>query len=352
MIAQRRGTLRGLALLVLCLALLATALPVSANGSGTLSVMGRTYTLGEGQAWHGDMAVIGGTAHLLQGSTLNGSISAIGGVVTVDGTVNGDIVGMGATVELGRHAVVTGDLVVLGTLRQDASATVLGETVQGADATQHLEALPGMLGSGIGRLGSESAPLRPLTTTARRVGRWLGTFLALLAAAALAELLLPQNTERVSSALIGSWIESAGAGVLTLLASALLIPLLVIICIGIPVAIVLVIALVLALAMGWIAVGKVVGTRLLIALRVTASTPMIDTLVGVTVLTIAAAVPCLGGLITFAISAWGVGAVLLTRYGTRAYPPLPFETGEPVDDRPASDTHPLDETIAPPENEA
>ena len=354
MIAQRRGLVRKLAVLAACLALLAIAMPVAADGAGTLSVMGRTYTLAEGQTWNGDMAVIGGTAHLLEGSTLNGSISAIGGVVAVDGTVNGDIVGMGATVELGRHAVVTGDLVVLGTLRKDANATILGETVQGADATQHLQALPGVLGSGIGRMGSaQTSPLRPFAGTAHGVGRWFGSLLALLAAAALAELLLPQHTERVSAALVGPWVESAGSGALTLIASALLLPLLVITCLGIPVAIVLAIALVLALAMGWVAVGKILGTRLLVALRVSASTPMIDTLVGVMVLSVVAAIPCLGPLLSLAISAWGIGAVLLTRYGVRPYPPLPFaDAAQTLDDRPAHDTHPLDETLAPPEEEA
>lgn len=354
MIARRRASVHGLMVLGVCLALLAFAAPVAADGSGTLSIIGRTYTLAEGETWNGDMAVIGGTAHLLQSSTLNGSISAVGGLVTVDGTVNGDIVGMGATVELGRHAVVTGDLVVLGTLRKDAKATVLGDTVQGADATQHFQSLPGVLASGIGRMGSgKPTPLGSPGGTARGVGRWFGTMLALLAAAALAELLLPQHTERASATLLGSWIESLGAGLLTFIAVGLLIPFLVITCLGIPVAIVLVVALVLALAMGWVAIGKVLGTRLLIALRVTASTPMIDTLVGVVLLSVVASIPCLGLLFSVAISAWGLGAVLLTRYGVRAYPPLPFsDAAQPTDDHPVPDTHPLDEALAPPDKES
>lgn len=352
---QKRSTgLRSLALLILCASLWVLGMPAKADGSGTLSVLGRSYTLAAGQSWDGDLAIVGGTAHLLEGSTLNGSISAVGGAVTIDGTVNGEVVGMGATIDLGQHAVVKGDLVVLGTLRRHPDARVLGDIIQGSDASRHLQALPGILGSGINQFGTTpTRPMPPLTSAARSVEHWLGWMLALLVTAALAELLLPQNIERTSAALVGSWIESLATGLLTLIASALVIPLLVILCLGIPVAIVLVIALVLAVLLGWVAAGKLVGSRLLLALRIKATTPMIDTLVGVMVLSIIAAIPCLGTLFGLGISAWGIGAVTLTRFGARAYPPLPSTTeAQSEDDRPPHDTHPLDATKAPPESEA
>jgi hypothetical protein len=353
-LAHRSSTrLRPCWLLFLCLLVWGVAMPVAADGSGTLSVVGRSHTLADGDTWNGDMAVIGGTAELERGSTLHGSISAVGGTVRIDGTVNGEVVGMGATIDLGEHALIQGDLVVLGTLRRHPDARVAGQVLQGADASQHLQALPGILGSGLGQLGAASteSPLSP-SGPARRAGRWFGWILTLLVTAALAELVLPQNLERASSALIGSWVESLAAGLLTLFASALVIPLLVIICLGIPVAIILGIALVLAILLGWVAAGKVLGSRLLLALRIEVSTPMIDTLVGVALLSLVAAIPCLGSLLSLGISAWGVGAVALTRFGSRGYPPLasaPASASTLQD--PLHDTHPLDESQAPPEQE-
>jgi len=354
-LAQRRSAhVRRLGLLVLCVLVWGLAMPVAADGSGTLSVVGRSYTLAEGETWNGDLAVIGGTAQLQEGSTLNGSISAVGGTVSIDGTVNGEVVGIGASIDLGQHAVIQGDLVVLGTLRRHADAQVLGDTMRGADASRHLQVLPGILASGVSQLGA--APARqtmPKLGTTGRAGRWFGWMLTLLVTAAIAELLLPQNTERASAALVGSWIESLGAGLLTLFASALVIPLLVIVCLGIPVAIVLAIALILAVLLGWVAAGKVLGSRLLLALRIEASTPMIDTVVGVMLLSLVTAIPCLGPLFGLGISAWGVGSVALTRYGLRAYPPLPRALEAiPTSQGPTRDTHSLDENKAPPEGEA
>ncbi len=346
---RRRTRLRNLGALFLCLLVWGLAMPVAADGSGTLSIVGRSHTLADGETWNGDMAVIGGTVELERGSTLNGSLSAVGGTVNIDGNVNGEVVGMGATIDLGEHAVIQGDLIVLGTLRRHPDARVSGDILQGADATRHLQALPGILGSGMGQLGAASTG-SPLSASGpvRRAGRWFGWMLTLLVTAALAELVLPQNIERASSVLMGSWVESLAAGLLTLIASALIIPLMVIICLGIPVAIILGIALMLAILLGWIAAGKVLGSRLLLALRIEASAPMIDTLVGVVLLSFVAAIPCLGGLLSLGISAWGVGAIALTRFGSRGYPPLPSPTqttSTPQD--PLHDTHPLDESKAP-----
>ncbi|MGC9359142.1 MAG: hypothetical protein ACP5G7_02055 [Anaerolineae bacterium] len=353
-LAHRRPLpLRRLGLLLLCALLWGMAMPVAADGSGTLSVVGRSHTLTNGETWNGDMAVIGGTAQLEQGSTLNGSLSAVGGTVHIDGTVNGDVIGMGATIDLGEHALIQGDLVVLGTLHRHPDARIVGDVLQGADASQHLKALPGIIGSGMGQLGATStgSPLS-VSDPVRRAGRWFGWMLTLLVTAALAELVLPQNIERASSALIGSWVESLAAGLLTLVASVLVIPLLVIICLGIPVAIILGIALILAILLGWVAAGKVLGSRLLLALKIEASTPMIDSLVGVVLMSLVTAIPCLGSFLSLGISAWGIGAVALTRFGSRGYPALPSSPGAtsaPQD--PLHDTHPLDESKAPPESE-
>jgi hypothetical protein len=115
---------------------------------------------------------------------------------------------------------------------------------------------------------------------------------------------------------------SIGVGFLTFFVSALLIPLLVVICIGIPVAILLGLALAAASIYGWIVMGILVGERLLRAAKVQEPEALGSALLGVFLITLISATPlCIGFLFTLAVASWGLGAVILTRFGTIPYQP-------------------------------
>jgi len=126
----------------------------------------------------------------------------------------------------------------------------------------------------------------------------------------------------------GSALLSLGVGLLTILLSMVLLPLLVLICIGIPVAIVLALALMIAGLVGWVAAGKVIGQKVLQVLHAGGQTPLVEVLVGVFLISVLAQVECAGPILSIALLGWGLGAVVLTRFGTVAYP---LEPGQDSD---------------------
>ena len=128
---------------------------------------------------------------------------------------------------------------------------------------------------------------------------------------------------------------SIGVGLLTVLLAALLSVLLVVICIGIPVAIVLLLALALAYLFGWVSASWIVGYKLLAQLKIKA-TLMGEAVAGTAVISLVGLIPCLGWSMWLVVSCWGIGAVVLTRFGAVEYPPTPWShvntagTGQPV----------------------
>jgi len=82
------------------------------------------------------------------------------------------------------------------------------------------------------------------------------------------------------------------------------------------------IALAAAAIYGWIVLGSVVGERLLQAVKVAQPEPLASVLLGVFLITLISATPlCIGFLFTLVAGSWGLGAVILTRFGTTPYPP-------------------------------
>ena len=184
----------------------------------------------------------------------------------------------------------------------------------------------------------------------------LASLLAIVIVAALLTALLPDNLRRVTQTMEQYMAFSLGVGVLTIVVIAIGSVILAITCIGIPLVIVLGIGLVLAAMAAWVAAGKIIGQKVLQALHSKSRSPVTEALVGVVLLGIASKVPCVGWLFSFLALSWGLGAVVLTRLGTRPYPPLsPFAEPPaatpptpPVPATPPSaprrgDTRPLDE---------
>ena len=127
--------------------------------------------------------------------------------------------------------------------------------------------------------------------------------------------------------------QGGSIGLLTLLVTVVLAVILSITIILIPVALIGVLILAFAIAFGWIAIGLEVGQRAALALHQEWPLPLSAAL-GTFVLNFMANgigfIPCVGWLVPFLIGLLGLGGVLLSRFGTQAYPPseiLPVETG-------------------------
>lgn len=298
---------------------------VLADGGGSDAIVGEDFVLESGDVWNHDLFSVGGHLTLEEGSVVNGNVAITGGEATLSGEINGDVVAFGGTVELTSSAVVQGDLVVFGTVRQHPGAVVQGNTVHGLDATKKLSSMPWLLdGQWMGLPGTDSSGAQPRANGALGVLRGLLILLMVLLIAFLAETLLPRNVQIATQAMTNTWAITLGAGLLTAVLLVVLVPILVILCIGIPVAVVLLIAFVVCALLGWTAAGHVIGVQIAHAVNWQGRSPLFAPLLGTGLITLLALVPCIGWLVVLGGVSWGVGAIVLTRLGTTVYPPSTF----------------------------
>jgi hypothetical protein len=293
--------------------LLIAAQPVLADGSGPEPVVGQDYVLAPGQTMSHDLAVVGGKLTLQAGSLVRGSVAAMGGNVVAAGHITGDLVVLGGSLDLADTAIVDGDIVTLGAINRSPGAIVRGQIVTGIEVSRNLGALD--------RLASISSPVQS--------SRWLNVILSVFGAIFMVCLVVvlvtilaaiwPEKIKTVGIAMRANWLQCLGAGLLTLLVVVILVPILVVICIGIPVAVVLLLGLAASGLVGWAASGKYVGERALQVLNIKAS-PLVQTLSGAALITLLAMIPCLGALMAVIVVSIGIGAVFLTRFGTRSFP--------------------------------
>jgi hypothetical protein len=310
------------ALLTLVL-FLSLAVPVWADdGDGQVVLFGESVVVETDEVVDGDLTVVGGNLELRRGGRVRGDVVCVGGNAIVDGQIDGSLVVVGGALDLQSDAVIDGDLFTLGSrVSRAEGATVRGERVEGFRWN-----LPtGRIWPGLQDRWWTSQPWR---WEGNIFANLLGSFvrfvlrtLALVALGVVLMLFLPKQTELVGRTVNKLPLPSAGVGLLTLVVLLIVVPLLVIICIGIPVVVLLGIAFVAAVLLGRVAVGAVVGNRLLAAMKVEPSQPLLDVAAGIVLMELLFAVPCLGGLLGAAVSLAGLGAVVLTRFGTMVYEP-------------------------------
>ncbi len=296
------------------------SLPVLADdGQGQVVYPGGSLVVESGDVVRDDVVALGGSLDVREGGRVDGDVTLLGGSAKVDGQVDGNLVVIGGSLDLGAHAVVDGDLVTLGgTTTKSAQATVRGQTTEGLrgrfpDIEIRRLVPPPAQWTDPWRWGEGGS--------AGWFGRWLQVLVSTMGMMALGLLLvsvLPKQTSLIVETVEQSPVVSFGVGLLTMIVLPMVLILLVVICIGIPIAVLLAMAAVAAGAYGWVAVGVASGQRLLVALR-SPSGPALGAIVGVGLLSLFSAVPCLGWLLGLIAAAMGLGAVVLTRFGTLRY---------------------------------
>jgi len=307
--------LRLITVLLVLVACLGLAMPVLAEGTDEpLTYLAEDYVLSSGETYVGDILVIAGTATLEEGSILEGTLALIGGEATIAGFVDGDVIAMGGAVGLDSTAEITGDLAAVGALRRHAGAIVHGTVIEGAEDSDALSKLSELAEER--QLDVASPPTA--MATAMNLARLLITFIAVVGVSILVTVLLPENTHNIGQVMTQSALLSLAVGVVTLLLTAVVLPLLVIICIGIPIALFLLLALVVVSILGWATAGRLVGCRVLGWVGSEEGRPAVVTLLGVGLLTALSMVPCLGWALAVLALSWGIGAVILSRLGTRS----------------------------------
>jgi hypothetical protein len=316
---KRRWTFALLALLLF----LSLPVPVWADeGDDQVVFFGDRIVLGPGDAVDGNLVVFGGSVEMREGSRVDGDLVAVGGESVVDGRIAGSLVVVGGTLDLRDNATVLQELITFGAdVSQAEGARVFGERIEGfrwkvPPLTTRDWSWPSW--TPIRRTRTPQSLFSDLFGSAVR---WVLRTFALMALGVVVMLLLPKQTELVGQTVSQLPLPSTGVGLLTFVVLLFLVPLLVIICIGIPVVAVLAGAFVAALLLGRVAVGALVGERLLAAINVKPSQPLLHVVVGIGLIELLSAVPCLGWLLGWVLALAGLGAVVLTRFGTMIYEP-------------------------------
>ena len=327
--------LRSLTLLVLLVLLLAPASPVYAqSGEPGKIVFGDNFTLKSGEKLNGDLVVFGGNVTVEEDANLNGNLVVFGGTISSNGNLNGDVVVFGGQIALDEKAVVAGDVVTIGgQLTQAEGAKIKGEVVKNVSPDIQIPS---------GRIPPDVTPpsvnfdFNPFWTVA-------GIFYRAVILAALAMLVvvfLKPQMENVSQAIVSQPVMSGGVGLLTVFGgpiSIVVVALVMIITlILIPVAAVVVFLGVLAIALAWlfgmIALGNEVGERFTQSINQSwapAFTAGFGTFLLMLVGGAIGEIPCVGWLFVALIGFVGIGAAVLTRFGTRPLQSVPVSTATP-----------------------
>lgn len=294
-------------LVVLVLAMVWIAFPSAVSAqtwTGDRFVFGEDFVLRSGETLDGSLTVMGGSAVLEAGSVVTGDVAMLGGRLTVAGTVQGNVVAFGAATSLTESAAIRGDLAAFGGAVQRApGARVAGEVF---GRLQPLGGLP-------------TLPSRGSTTAVwEQILRWelatLGTGLLLVLLGVVAMLVAPRHLDRIAGAISQQAALSFAMGLLTFVLAVLAGALLLIAC-GLGLLVWLLLSA--AWLVGWLAMGLWAGRRLLGMLRAGTISACAEMALGVFLITLVGRLPwCIGTLFSAVVGFLGLGAVVLTRFGT------------------------------------
>jgi hypothetical protein len=282
-------------------------------------VFGGTFKLSDGDTLNGDLIIIGGTATVSQGSTVTGDIVLVGGTLTAGGTVNGNVIVVGGSAHLKSSVYVFGDLITTSSsIDQETGATIAGSVRQNF-------VLPFQVPfSGNNQTKPEIKPgitvpdLNPLLKTSRIGFRSFGVaILAMLLA-----LVLPNMVKRVIHPVLTAPLISAGFGLLTIFVAPLALAMIAITLIGIPISLLGILVLAFAGFLGWTSIGTEIGNRIARGFKSQwhiAVSAGVGTLLLTLVAELFEMIAFVGWITPFLLSMLGLGAVVLTRLGTREY---------------------------------
>lgn len=290
------------------------------NGEEGKLVFGGTYTLQSGETLGGDLVVMGGEATLEQDSTLKGAAVVFGGTMQADGKIEGDVVTFGGKVKLGEDAIVGGDVISIGgELEYEEETQFEGEVIPEIPIPFDFSYPQDFDFSEISfpQFARSFNPLRDVLWFFLRSFMWT-------AVAVLLGLFFPNPLKRVSDTVISQPIVSGGLGLLTAVIVPILLVLLAITLICLPISLILLIVLAIAWVFGIVAIGLETGQRISKMINQVWA-PAVSAGIGTLILTfvlngIGLLVPWVGWIIPALVGMVGMGAVLLTRFGSNVYP--------------------------------
>lgn len=266
--------------------------------SGNRDTFGSSVTVGPGEWVCGNVSVYGGSVAIL--GRVTGNVTVLGGSATVSGRVDGNLTAIGGGVDLRDGATVGGNVdAVGGSIRRGAGVSIGGNVEQGFESR-----------------GGTSAPwLRLFDGSAFPWFHILFWALAGLLVAAI----FPVPLRRVREVARREPVLSFASGLAALFFGIVAALVLFITCLGIPIALLLVLSLWLAWIVGTAALGYWIGEGLLRVGAAHDRSPVVATVLGVTLLSLAESIPCLGGVISFVAGFTGLGAAALALLYSRRF---------------------------------
>jgi len=263
---------------------------------------GSVVVVNSGEVICSNLTSFGGAISIL--GKVKGDIVAFGGNVLIDGQVDGNVTLYGGSVTIQNNAHVQGDIHVCG-----------GHWTQGDVSQRHGSVFECTKSVGMFVLDDSRGDF-PIWAIAWVVLGWLVTTL------------LPEHAMLVRTTIKSKMRRSLVLGLLSILLAPAVLAVLIALIISIPLAIIVSVGLVAAWALGTVAVGWLIGAALLKRFFPQYNARLLQVTVGLTVLALAGSLPYIGWLISGATGLIGLGAVLLSRFGTRLYSqprqPLPL----------------------------
>jgi hypothetical protein len=323
---------------ILVVMLLALAFPGSALAQPLEAplrdqvIFGQNYTLKSGDTLNGSLLAFGGEITIEEGALVDGDVIGFGTEMNIDGEVDGSVIVIGSSISLDSTAVVQGDLIAPGTaLYRSSDAIINGDVI--TETGPFNIAIPDVRFFRI----QPSLPTPQLYQIGERVMTsfiWAFIFTAL---ATVAIALSTERVEKISKAVVAQPISTGGLGLAVLIVFPFLMLLLTLFSFFLltPLTILALVALAFAVAFGWIAIGFELGKRISKAFKQDWM-PAMEVAVGAFILTLVLglfrATPCIGWIswpVGMIVASIGLGAVLMTRLGTREYMVAPAAVAAP-----------------------
>jgi hypothetical protein len=340
---------------LLIIVILFLAVPISTAFAAPLL----DTTVGENETVNNDVIVFDGDLMLEEGSVVNGDVIVFNGDVETAGTINGDLVIFNGDLNAVEAAAVNGDCVLLnGSVEDDSAGGISCTNIEGSAISGWIEGIPPIAVNpkavpdvpdvpAIPDLPAVSEPPSvpdlpegvdiPSHTRDSNAGV---DFLGVISSTLLLGLLafgagsvFPNHLQQVKATAKKKPFASGVVGVLTSIAVPALAALLAVvsavltlICIGLlgfPIVLLMLLGLAAGAVFGWIAIGTWVGDKLFrngkrsLAMKAALGTMVLTMALGL----LGMMLPFVEGVIVFIAGAIGLGAVALTQFGRKQYPP-------------------------------
>ena len=284
-------------------------------------IIGQNFTLSSGEVIDGDLIVIGGETTIEPDAEVRGDLVVIGASLRMDGHVEDSAIVIGGSASLGASSTVGHDMVALGGAFQRArGASIAGDIItnEALDTTSLARSAAG---------GTAPAPPTPeFDFDFGPLGKLVSIMFQAISLGAITMLLsafLHPQLEKVAQVALRQPFAAGSMGLLTIFLAPLAIIILAVTLILIPLALAATMLLVLAWLFGLVALGHLVGERVLQAMHRTWE-PVLSAgfggLILGAVLGTSNEIACVGWLAAALIGLVGLGAATMTLFGTRQWP--------------------------------